>query len=33
MDILSFKPGHDGAVALISNETLTFSLEAEKNSF
>jgi predicted NodU family carbamoyl transferase len=33
MDILSFKPGHDGAVALISDETLIFSLEAEKDSF
>lgn len=33
MDILSFKPGHDGAVALISNATLMFSLEAEKDSF
>ena len=33
MDILSFKPGHDGTVALISNSNLIFSLEAEKDSF
>jgi predicted NodU family carbamoyl transferase len=33
MDILAFKPGHDGAAALISNETLVFSLEGEKDSF
>lgn len=33
MDILSFKPGHDGTVALISDSNLIFSLEAEKDSF
>lgn len=33
MKILSFKPGHDGSIALIENGTLIFSLEAEKNSF
>jgi len=33
MRILSFKPGHDGAIASIANEQLEFSLEAEKDSF
>ncbi len=33
MKILSFKPGHDGSVALVENGALIFSLEAEKNSF
>jgi predicted NodU family carbamoyl transferase len=31
--ILSFKPGHDGSVALLSDGQLIFSLEAEKDSF
>lgn len=31
--ILSFKPGHDGTVALIEDGELIFSIEAEKDSF
>jgi hydroxymethyl cephem carbamoyltransferase len=31
--ILSFKPGHDGTVALIEDGGLVFSVEAEKDSF
>ena len=33
MKILSLKPGHDGSVALIDNEKLLLSFEAEKNSY
>lgn len=33
MKILAFKPGHDGAVALIDDGRLVFSLESEKDSF
>jgi predicted NodU family carbamoyl transferase len=33
MKVLSFKPGHDGSVALVEDGALIFSLEAEKNSF
>lgn len=33
MLILSFKPGHDGTLAAISDGNLLFSLEAEKDSF
>ncbi|WP_338925275.1 proline dehydrogenase [Mycetohabitans endofungorum] len=33
MLILSFKPGHDGAVAAIEDGNLLFSFEAEKDSF
>ena len=32
MKILSFNPGHDGAVALIEDGKLKFSIEAEKDS-
>ncbi len=32
MRILSYNPGHDGAIALIENGRLSFSFEAEKNS-
>ena len=32
MRILSYNPGHDGAVALIEESNLTFSIEAEKDS-
>ncbi|WP_081506849.1 carbamoyltransferase C-terminal domain-containing protein [Roseovarius mucosus] len=32
MDILSYNPGHDGAVCLIRNGRLVFSVEAEKDS-
>lgn len=32
MNILSFNPGHDGAVAYIQDSRLVFSIEAEKNS-
>ena len=32
MDILSYNPGHDGAVCLIRNGRLVFSIEAEKDS-
>lgn len=32
MDILSYNPGHDGAVCLIRNGQLIFSIEAEKDS-
>lgn len=33
MRILGMKPGHDGAVALIEDGNLVFSLEGEKDSF
>lgn len=33
MRLLSYNPGHDGAVALIEDGRLMFSFEAEKNSF
>ena len=33
MLILSFKPGHDGAMAAVQDGKLLFSLEAEKDSF
>jgi hydroxymethyl cephem carbamoyltransferase len=33
LDILSVKPGHDGAIAFVSDGELIFSLEAEKDSF
>ncbi|MEV6968612.1 carbamoyltransferase C-terminal domain-containing protein [Hamadaea sp. NPDC051192] len=33
MRVLSFKPGHDGTVALIDDGTLVFSFESEKDSF
>lgn len=33
MRILSFKPGHDGSVALVEDGQLVFSLESEKDSF
>ncbi|MER5214239.1 carbamoyltransferase C-terminal domain-containing protein [Streptomyces sp. NPDC002838] len=33
MRILSFKPGHDGAVALVEDGELRFSYESEKDSF
>lgn len=33
MDILSFKPGHDGCVALVEDGEIAFALEAEKDSF
>lgn len=33
MKILSFKPGHDGAIAVVDNGKLLLSLEAEKDSF
>jgi predicted NodU family carbamoyl transferase len=33
MRILSMKPGHDGSIALIEDNQLRFSLEAEKDSF
>lgn len=33
MKILAFKPGHDGAVALVDDGRLIFSLESEKDSF
>lgn len=32
MDILSYNPGHDGAVCLIRDRRLVFSIEAEKDS-
>ena len=32
MKILSYNPGHDGAVAFIEDFRLQFSLEAEKDS-
>lgn len=32
MNIISFNPGHDGAVALLQDSQLIFSIEAEKNS-
>ncbi len=33
MRILGIKPGHDGALALIEDGTLVYSIEGEKNSF
>lgn len=33
MQILSFKPGHDGTIALVTNGELVFSIEAEKDSY
>lgn len=33
MRILSLKPGHDGAIAMVDDGRLVFSLEAEKNGF
>ncbi len=33
MDILAFKPGHDGSIAFISGSQLIFSIEAEKDSY
>ena len=33
MEILSFKPGHDGTIALVKDSKLIFSHEAEKDSF
>src|SRR4051794_31616942 len=33
MRLLSYNPGHDGAVALIEDGQLIFSFEAEKDSF
>lgn len=33
MKILSFKSGHDGSIAYVSDGTLIFSMEAEKDSF
>ena len=32
MNIVSFNPGHDGAIAYLRDSTLVFSIEAEKNS-
>lgn len=32
MNILSFNPGHDGAIAFLKDARLTISVEAEKNS-
>ena len=32
MKILSYNPGHDGAIAYLKNGHLEFSIEAEKNS-
>ncbi len=32
MNILSYKPDHDGAIAHVKNAHLLFSIEAEKNS-
>ncbi|NTX41136.1 proline dehydrogenase [Myxococcus sp. CA033] len=32
MNIISFNPGHDGAIAYLRNGRLAFSIEAEKNS-
>lgn len=32
MDILAFKPGHDGHIAYINNGNLEFSIESEKDS-
>jgi len=31
--VLAFNPGHDGAIALVQNAQLQFSVEAEKNSY
>lgn len=33
MDILSYKPGHDGQVAYIRDKELVFSIEAEKDNW
>lgn len=32
MKILSYNPGHDGAIAYLNDAQLVFSIEAEKNS-
>ena len=32
MNILSYKPDHDGAIAYLKDAHLQFSIEAEKNS-
>ena len=32
MNILSYNPGHDGAIAYLKDAHLLFSIEAEKNS-
>ena len=32
MNILSYNPGHDGAIVLVKDGNLEFSIEAEKNS-
>lgn len=32
MNFLSYNPGHDGAIALLQNSRLIFSIEAEKDS-
>lgn len=32
MNILSYNPGHDGAIAYLKDAQLLFSIEAEKNS-
>ena len=32
MNILSYKPDHDGAIAYLKDAHLMFSIEAEKNS-
>lgn len=32
MNILSYNPGHDGAIAYLKDARLRFSIEAEKNS-
>jgi hydroxymethyl cephem carbamoyltransferase len=33
LSVLALNPGHDGAVALVRDASLEFSIEAEKNSF
>jgi len=33
MQFLSFKPGHDGSIALVEDGRLVFSFESEKDSF
>lgn len=32
MKIISYNPGHDGAIAYLKDAKLEFSIEAEKNS-
>ena len=32
MNILSYNPGHDGAIAYLKSDSLLVSIEAEKNS-